>query len=504
MTSIETKIKGLTRKLQNVRVSTNNNTNSEAPCIFNNHQMPSSPSLVLHRGCTLKDNKVVNRVDSNKHAQVIETLMTDMIPQMFRRGNVLFQNAYKRFNNHVLKSTASMNHYSNIQGHSPNQVYEDNSDEVEFQFIPGEIMDEEVSIITTTTASTETSGGSLYHAKLKKATLVWDSNDVICNDESLSYPNNNVDDASSIATGVGSIFIDASTYSTYNSSSATTPKVDKLLAGVVMVALWDKSRSCIVRAGSGFVADDKRGLVITANHILFNLEELNPNDGRTVNGKFIGLPNTTAIIGMHQGRNKSAVFMYCADIVASGMQNVDACVLQIRTKFQQPIELDDHNHLTERPVLPIALPQLKNEMLKRLIMTGTKPPTGDQVVMVIGFPQTNEGFFIGRDERINQIVCVNKGYVCKTMYNSSPKSEHNFVSKSEIVVRGSCNGCYNSGGPCVNELGEVIGILSRIDPVDAERHYLTPASELKVLLNQANENCEDSIYLNSYCAMEQF
>ena len=57
---------------------------------------------------------------------------------------------------------------------------------------------------------------------------------------------------------------------------------------------------------------------------------------------------------------------------------------------------------------------------------------------------------------------------------------------SEIVVM--CNTISgHSGGPCVNANGEVIGIVSRADPVEKDRCYLVPAKQIKILLNKAKE-----------------
>jgi len=352
--------------------------------------------------------------------------------------------------------------------------------------------------------------GCLLRTKPKKAT-VWNANDINYNDEAILCPNGHeatpqlllgpyedVDDGMSVATG-HSVFSAYSTYSAYSSYTNATnaSKVETLLPAVVMVALWDKAKSCVIRVGSGFVADNKRGLIVTASHILFNLDS-DPNHGK-IDEKFFGLPDATAIIGVHQRGNESAVFTYCADIVASDVYNVDGCVLQIKTKFDRPVELDS-NHLTERSEFPITS-QIKNERLKRLKMARTKAQR-EQEVRVMGFRQTGEGVLLG-GVHINRVACVNRGYVCKRLDNTSLPSGNKFVPKSEIVVECKTGGG-NSGGPFVNESGEVIGILSRADPIETSRCYLTPISELRVLLKLAKENCEDNIYLNSYSAMEQF
>jgi hypothetical protein len=43
----------------------------------------------------------------------------------------------------------------------------------------------------------------------------------------------------------------------------------------------------------------------------------------------------------------------------------------------------------------------------------------------------------------------------------------------------------HSGGPCVNQRWEVIGMLSRSDPADSQRCYISPTSEWEFLLKIA-------------------
>lgn len=61
---------------------------------------------------------------------------------------------------------------------------------------------------------------------------------------------------------------------------------------------------------------------------------------------------------------------------------------------------------------------------------------------------------------------------------------HSFQPRSEIVVICPTIGGH-SGGPCVNQQGEVIGILSRVDPADKQRCYLVPTSEFAPLIKEA-------------------
>ena len=67
---------------------------------------------------------------------------------------------------------------------------------------------------------------------------------------------------------------------------------------------------------------------------------------------------------------------------------------------------------------------------------------------------------------------------------SGRKFRDRFKPRKEVAVICPTIGGH-SGGPCVNQQGEVIGILSRADPADNQRCYISPASEWKALLLQA-------------------
>jgi hypothetical protein len=56
-------------------------------------------------------------------------------------------------------------------------------------------------------------------------------------------------------------------------------------------------------------------------------------------------------------------------------------------------------------------------------------------------------------------------------------------NKGIVVIWPTTGG--HSGGPCVNQQGAVIGILSRSDPADSQRCYISPTSEWEFLLKIA-------------------
>ena len=360
----------------------------------------------------------------------------------------------------------------------------------------------------------------LLRSKTSEAT-VWDRCEIAHNDEFIKCPNGHEphpklllgpyedDDCASVATGINSVFTAHSAISAFsgytNISTCSYVNADVIIPAIVLVALWDRDENRIIKIGSGFIADNKRGLIVTASHILYNYdgEVINDSEKPRIDQKFFGLNNATAIIGTHQG-NESVIFTYCADVVASDVYNVDGCVLQIKTKFERPFELD-RNTITGRSEYPITS-RVKQERLQRLVMT--RDLQREEEVRVIGFRQTGEGILVS-GARVNRTACVNKGYICRPIgvIDGQPDegSERKaFVPRSEIIVNCPTGGG-NSGGPFVNESGEVVGILSRADPVETQRCYLTPSVALKTLLKEARIKCKNELSLPAFGSMvDQF
>merc|ERR1712150_330956 len=97
-----------------------------------------------------------------------------------------------------------------------------------------------------------------------------------------------------------------------------------------------------------------------------------------------------------------------------------------------------------------------------------------------------------KGKHVNRSADFAKGYICKQFKmlsddhsdDDSSSSGSGFSPREEIVIMcPTISG--HSGGPCVNDEGKVIGILSRADPVDRQRCYLVPSSELKGLVKSA-------------------
>jgi hypothetical protein len=113
----------------------------------------------------------------------------------------------------------------------------------------------------------------------------------------------------------------------------------------------------------------------------------------------------------------------------------------------------------------------------------------DEHVRILGYNQGGEGL-LGPGESLNRYVDFARGYVCMRFAtgeeNGGSTNKNRFIPREEVAVICPTIGGH-SGGPCVNQQGEVIGILSRADPADNQRCYISPTSEWQALLRQAKK-----------------
>jgi hypothetical protein len=261
--------------------------------------------------------------------------------------------------------------------------------------------------------------------------------------------------------------------------------VTELLPAVVVVGLWDDKSKTMRSVGSGFLVDRKLGLIVSAGHILFNMEE-----GRHFGEPYFGLKHGRAVIGVipDEGKDNRAVFRYFAEIVAEDIHNMDACVLRITTKLKHDVDSDtlvgDQPEEVVENILQEPLQSMK--MTRRFEL--------EEAVRILGFNQGGEGL-LEKGKHVNRSADFAKGYIVKqfkiaddhsSSSGDSSSSGCGFSPREEIVI--ICPTIQgHSGGPCVNAEGKVIGILSRGDPVDRQRCYLVPSSEIKMLVNKAKK-----------------
>lgn len=309
-----------------------------------------------------------------------------------------------------------------------------------------------------------------------------------------------------------------------------TVPVKDLLRAVVVVGLWDGKAQKVVRVGSGFIVDRKRGLIVTAAHTLMNIwGDKNYPFGEN----YYGLRQGKVVIGVIPDDKEAvdsgivangkdmAAFRYFAKIVAKdssldqgGCCRLDACVLKITTRMENDVGGDGEGCGDQPEKLLLNDPRaLKHEQLQSLKMT--EKCELDEQVRILGYNQGGEGL-LAPGERLNRYVDFARGYVCKFHHGQDAtattpagaasgggggvtatagagaaqqqqgKQQRGdlFQPRSEyVVICPTISG--HSGGPVVNQQGEVIGILSRADPAENQRCYIAPTHEWKPLVKHA-------------------
>lgn len=277
----------------------------------------------------------------------------------------------------------------------------------------------------------------------------------------------------------------------HKSHEAIVP-IHDLLRGVVLVGLWDAKLQKVIRVGSGFIADRKRGLIVTAAHTLINI-----SGGRIApfGVDYFGHRHAKVVIGIipkakGEDSGTEAVFRYYAKIVAKdpsiedGVCHVDACVLMITTRMENDVG-GNGEECGDQPEDLLDDPfKMKQQKLHQLKITDKCEL--DEQVRIVGFNQGGEGL-TGPGVNLNRYVDFARGYVCKKFAINEgvadEQNRHRCVPRGEIAVICPTIGGH-SGGACVNQGGEVIGILSRADS-ENQRCYLAPTSEWLPLLKQA-------------------
>ena len=261
---------------------------------------------------------------------------------------------------------------------------------------------------------------------------------------------------------------------------------NKLVQGVVLVGLWDGHSKCIKSVGSGFVLDNKLGLVVTASHTVVDMEP-----GISFGEEYFGLKSARIVLGVISNPTagpRAAVFRYFAQIVSSDVSRVDACILRITTKLESDVRHED-----QLPEIPEILLKNNAKRLKKERLVQLKVAEEDcdlhENVRLLGYNQGGEGL-LTPGSYVDHHLDLVQGYVCKWFrcdHRLAPDATSSFVPREEIVVK-----CHtirgHSGAPVVNRKGEVIGILSRADN-DNQRCYLVPAREWKGLVASARTRC---------------
>ena len=271
------------------------------------------------------------------------------------------------------------------------------------------------------------------------------------------------------------------------------------LPSVVLVGVWDPTGKCILSIGSGCIVDKKAGFIVTAAHVMFNMD----HNSALFGVPYFGCRGGRAVVAIIPNReSKHAVFRYFAEIVASDVRNVDACILQIRSRMEKDVDDKDGVSAIDQPEKPLTLDQISGEDLRSLKLT--KNFDIAESVRLLGYNQEGEGIFEigkhispsvefveGRIHRLFKATRTEDGFESDSSSAASINSHsqpNSFVPREEIILHCLVNSGH-SGGPCVNSEGKVVGILSRSDPVQRDRCYLVPTSELRPLVMKAKASC---------------
>jgi S1-C subfamily serine protease len=318
------------------------------------------------------------------------------------------------------------------------------------------------------------------------------------------YIHNHLDDEScSIKSGFSQFSLishySAVSQSIYDGSEVKPSRnVVDIRPSVVLVGIWDTKQGLITSLGSGFIADTQRGLIITAGHTFYHFEA-----DKSIGPKYHGIDGARAIIGVYDSSTESALFQYTADIVTEDLENVDACVLRLKSKFESPLKADGNR--ISYPQAEVGIFNPKADGLRRLGMTDKVEL--ESSVRMIGYDQEGDEIY---HEGVDYSPCYRFGRVIKKSdrRSTSSQSSHSsaFISNNNMTdnvdsIRYHCPSLWikahlrtrhgHSGGPVVNDAGLVIGIVSSADHEEEELCYLAPSKLLYSLLKKARKKISD-------------
>ena len=264
----------------------------------------------------------------------------------------------------------------------------------------------------------------------------------------------------------------------FPSAVAHDVHADVLMRGVVMVGLYDEKHKNdkVRKVGSGFVIDADRGLIVTAAHTLMKLWGME-DYGRD----FDGIEGAKAVIGIIPEKKDTdegyppAVFRYFATIynkdesLERGECHLDACVLQITSRFENDVDGNGDFCGDEISVSLTGKHLLMKEQGLQALNVTESSQLGEPI-RILGFDQPD-------NTKVNRSFGISAGFVYKQFETQAVGGErYRYMPRKKTVLMCPTIGGH-SGGPCVNQKGEVIGILSCADFTEKSRSYLVPTSE---------------------------
>ena len=269
----------------------------------------------------------------------------------------------------------------------------------------------------------------------------------------------------------------------------------KICPGVCLIGLWDGHR--IHRCGSGFVVDAKRGLIVTAGHVVIDPSgsAAPPNSffrrqaryyGLSRGQVLVGLPPFSKVTNPNSPVGPEAVWRYVARIDTEDVCNVDAAVLRITARLEN--DVDNHEDLLSAFNNIRALKTQEDFQSEGLHQLKLSPRCEiEQNVRLIGYGQTTE-------TSIDRSIEVYRGYVSRKFMNSEwrGRSDRGYVWKHYFSIVTSLTLEGQSGCPCVNDQAQVIGILSQADRADKNKCFVVPTGEFIHIISDARSWEEDA------------
>jgi Trypsin-like peptidase domain len=223
-------------------------------------------------------------------------------------------------------------------------------------------------------------------------------------------------------------------------------------AVALVVVQNTKTNEC--GACSGFVVHKRRGLTVAAAHLLSGHVDETTNRLFEHSKLLLAIPD--------EKDSDELVHFYAAELVACDFKT-DVCILR---------------NLAGSPF---------STSVRELKLTEKKCRLKDPVLLY-GFSQDGEGLFDPKSF-LNCQLGVQYGNVSMLgkYGGATPIGPANYVPHEEIKVSGTPAVPGHSGGPCINDSGEVVGILCRVKDIKdyPTVWYIIPCSQIRKLLDEA-------------------
>ena len=237
-------------------------------------------------------------------------------------------------------------------------------------------------------------------------------------------------------------------------------------ASVVLVGCWDEKQGEIINIGSGFIAETHHGLIVTSRS---NVSALGDK------------ANLTPIIGVNRKGTPDTVWQYTAEMALGRNnecfeKNLDCCILKVKSKFNVPIPTNKLFFSGQK------VTKISHDELKQFGCLSTTKERPGRCVVTVGFTaRTNcpmELSIVSKDEISNAPSFI---------FGALDRIE----KESDIITLKTSYRRGISGAPCLNQEGQVIGIVSKGREEYGDKCKLVAAAAIRMGLHVAVRKEED-------------